>query len=65
MKAVIVYASVHHGNTKKIVDKIANEYEVERVDATQELSPGIVSNLLLKSPSFYLLFHEKICGAKY
>ena len=35
MKAVIVYASVHHGNTKKIVDKIANAYEVELVDATQ------------------------------
>ena len=35
MKAVIVYASVHHGNTKKIVDEIANAYEVELVDATQ------------------------------
>ena len=35
MKAVIVYASVHHGNTKKIVDEIAGEYEVELVDATQ------------------------------
>ena len=35
MKTAIVYASVHHGNTKKIVDEIANEYEVELVDATQ------------------------------
>ena len=26
MKAVIVYASVHHGNTKKIVDEIAKHY---------------------------------------
>ena len=34
MKAAIVYASVHHGNTKKIVDEIANAYEVELVDAT-------------------------------
>ena len=35
MKTAIVYASVHHGNTKKIVDEIANAYEVELVDATQ------------------------------
>ena len=25
MKSVIVYASVHHGNTKKLVEKIAEE----------------------------------------
>ena len=24
MKTAIVYASVHHGNTKKIIDEIAN-----------------------------------------
>lgn len=35
MKNVIVYASVHHGNTKKIADAIANEYEVDLVDATK------------------------------
>ena len=35
MKAVIVYASTHHGNTKKVVDAIANECEIEIVDATK------------------------------
>ena len=35
MKTAIVYASVHHGNTKKIVDEIAKAQEVELVDATQ------------------------------
>lgn len=25
MKTVIVYASVHHGNTKKLVEKIASD----------------------------------------
>ena len=35
MKAVIVYASTHHGNTKKVVDAIANECELEVVDATK------------------------------
>ena len=27
MKSVIVYASVHHGNTKKLVEKIAEEFK--------------------------------------
>lgn len=35
VKTVIVYASVHHGNTKKVVDAIAKEYEVDLVDAAQ------------------------------
>ena len=34
MKPIIIYASMHHGNTKKIVDAIAKEYGVETVDAT-------------------------------
>jgi len=34
MKTIIVYASIHHGNTKKVVDAIAKENEVEIVDAT-------------------------------
>ena len=32
MKTAIVYASVHHGNTKKIIDAIAKENEVELID---------------------------------
>ncbi|SEF63702.1 Flavodoxin [Butyrivibrio sp. Su6] len=35
MKCCIVYASTHHGNTKKVVDAIAKEFEVELIDATQ------------------------------
>lgn len=34
MKTAIVYASVHHGNTKKLVDAIAKENEVDLIDAT-------------------------------
>ncbi len=34
MKAIILYASTHHGNTKKIVDAIANEYDIDTLDAT-------------------------------
>lgn len=29
MKMAIVYASVHHGNTKKIVDEIAKNEDVD------------------------------------
>ena len=35
MKSVIVYASTHHGNTKKVVETIAQNCGVELVDATK------------------------------
>lgn len=35
MKTVIVYASVHHGNTKKVVDAIAEKFDVDLIDATK------------------------------
>ena len=41
MKAII-YASVHHGNTKKVLDAITKECEVELIDATRASSKVIV-----------------------
>ncbi len=35
MKSVIIYASTHHGNTKKVVEAIAEKCGVEIVDATK------------------------------
>lgn len=35
MKAVIVCASTHHGNTRKLVDAIAKEYDVDIIDSTK------------------------------
>ena len=35
MKAVIIYASTHHGNTQKVVEAIAKECDIEIVDATK------------------------------
>lgn len=35
MRAVIVYASTHHGNTRKVVEAIEKECDVELVDATK------------------------------
>lgn len=33
-KAAIIYASTHHGNTKKLVDAICRIYPVTKIDAT-------------------------------
>lgn len=33
MKSIIIYASSHHGNTKKVVDAIAKDFDVELLDA--------------------------------
>lgn len=35
MKTAIVYCSVHHGNTKKLLDAIASENQVDLIDVTQ------------------------------
>ena len=35
MRSVIIYASTHHGNTKKVVETIAQNCGVELVDATK------------------------------
>ena len=35
MKSVIITASVHRGNTRMVVDAIANEFEVDVIDATK------------------------------
>ena len=34
MKTAIVYASTHHGNTKKLLDAIAAAYEVDLIDCS-------------------------------
>ena len=53
MKTAIVYASVHHGNTKKIIDEIAKTKDVELIDATQtvekDLSEGFRARDLIRS----------------
>ena len=53
MKTAIVYASVHHGNTKKIIDEIAKTNDVELIDATQtvekDLSEGFQARDLIRS----------------
>ena len=35
-KALIIYASTHHGSTKKLAEAIANRYDVHLIDATKQ-----------------------------
>ena len=36
MKTAILYYSKHHGNTKKLLDAIAEKYDVDLIDVTQK-----------------------------
>ena len=37
MRTAIVYTSVHHGNTEKLVKKIAEECQVDLIDAVKQI----------------------------
>ena len=41
MKTAIVFYSRHHGNTKKLLDAIAEKYPVTLIDATKNPSPDL------------------------
>ncbi len=43
MRTCIVYASTHHGNTKKVIDAIAKEFDVDLIDATSVKEKDISS----------------------
>ena len=40
-KAVIIYASTHHGSTRKLIEAIADRYDVHLIDATQQHSADL------------------------
>lgn len=41
MKTAIVFYSKHHGNTKKLLDAIAEKYPVTLIDTTKNPSPDL------------------------
>ena len=43
MRKAIVYASVHHGNTEKLVKSIAKECQVDLIDAVKQLDADLSS----------------------
>jgi flavodoxin len=59
---VIIYASVHHGNTKKVVEAIAGECEVELIDATQIKDEDLsgYEAVGFASGIYYSKFHQSV-----
>ena len=62
MRTVIVYASVHHGNTFKVVEEIAKECGVDLIDATKVHEKDLKEYDLIGFASgiFYTKFHEQV-----
>lgn len=62
MKTVIVYASVHHGNTKKLVDKIAHECGVDLIDAILQLKADLseYDRIGFASGIYFSKFHQNV-----
>ena len=62
MKTAIIYASVHHGNTKKIIDEIAKSNEVDLIDATQVTEKDLSGYDLIGFASgvYYGKFHQSV-----
>ena len=62
MKTVVLYASVHHGNTKKIVDAIQKETLCDIIDATkyngEDLS--IYDRVIIASGVYFAALHNSI-----
>lgn len=61
-KTVIIYASMHHGNTKKVVDAISEACGVELIDATKIHEKDLKDYDLIGFASgiFYTKFHEQV-----
>jgi flavodoxin len=61
MKAII-YASVHHGNTRKVVEAIARECEVDLIDATRVKEKDLsgYEAVGFASGIYYAKFHQAV-----
>ena len=62
MKVAIIYASVHHENTKKVVEAIARENVVDLIDATKEKERDLSGYDLIGFASgvYYGKFHQTV-----
>ena len=43
MNAIIIYGSHHHGNTRKVVEAISKELNIDTVDAENEKVPDLTT----------------------
>lgn len=64
MKTAIVYVSIHHGNTKKVVQAMGEEMGADLFDLMAEKSPDLSGYALIGFASgvFFNSFHETMKG---
>lgn len=62
MKIAIIFASVHHGNTRKVVEQIAQNNDVDLIDATQEKEKDLseYDRIGFASGIYYGKFHQSV-----
>ncbi len=62
MKSLILYASPHHGNTKKVAERMAKKIGARLVDVTQEELPVLAGYRLigLASGAYFGTLHESL-----
>ena len=62
MKKAIIYASVHHGNTEKLVKRIAEECQVDLIDAIKQMNADLNDYDMIGFASgiYYSKFYQSI-----
>nr|WP_289095740.1 flavodoxin family protein [uncultured Dorea sp.] len=62
MRKAIVYTSVHHGNTEKLVKRIAEECQVDLIDAIKQMNADLNDYDMIgfSSGIYYSKFHQSI-----
>lgn len=62
MKTAVVYYSKHHGNTKKLLDAIAKQYDIDLIDVTLDTCPdlSVYDVIGFASGIYYSKFHESL-----
>ncbi len=62
MRIAIVYTSVHHGNTEKLVKRIAEECQVDLIDAIKQMNADLNDYDMIGFASgiYYSKFHQSI-----
>ena len=62
MKTAIIYYSKHHGNTRKLIDALAAEYDITAIDASDVKSADLSGYDLVGFASgiYYSKFHKTV-----
>ena len=62
MRIAIVYTSVHHGNTEKLVKRIAEECQVDLIDAIKQMNADLNDYDMIGFASgiYFSKFHQSI-----